>query len=182
MDKVNKDDSRFIVVGIFIIGGLILLILVVAFINKDMEKSSINSANISLDKTVDVIGNKNNIYQDKICNLSFKIPNNWQKSLTKLPLPQEPLVQTVFDEGGKKSVFSYICYDDKYSFDQFNNNSDLKPEQIKVNNIDFTRVGNFVYFNRGDKLIIFQMFFTKNDIEPVAGYEEKLLAILQSIL
>jgi hypothetical protein len=177
MDKKDKNDLKFIVVGISIICGLILLIIIILSLNKNGKKSFDNT-NISLNKTTN---GKDGIYQDKVCGVSFKIFKDWQKSSTKLPLPQSPLAQAVFDENNKKSVFSYICYDDKYSFGQFNENTDLKPEGIKVNNIDFTRVGNFVYFNKGNKLIIFQMFFTKNDIKPETGYEEKLMAILGSV-
>jgi len=179
MDKKDKNDLKFIVVGVSIICGLILLIIIILSLNKNRKKSFSNT-NLSLNNTTTVVG-KDGIYQDKICSLSFKIPSNWQKSSTKLPLPQIPLAQAVFDENNKKSIFSYICYDEKYSFNQFNDSTDLKPEGIRVNNVDFTRVGNFVYFNKGNKLIIFQMFFTKSDIKPETGYEEKLMAILGSI-
>lgn len=181
MDKINKNDLKFIVVGISVICGLILTIIIILSLSKN-EKKSFNNTNLSLNKTTTATtGNNNGTFQDKICNLSFKIPNNWQKSSTKLPLPQPPLTQAVFDENNKKSIFSYICYDEKYSFNQFNDSTDLKPEGIRVNNVDFTRVGNFVYFNKNNKLIIFQMFFTKNDIKPETGYEEKLMAVLGSI-
>jgi len=179
MDKINKNDSKFIVMGVSVICGLILLIAIILFLNKN-EKKSFNKSNLSLDNTTTTIG-KDGIYQDKVCGVSFKIPKDWQKSSTKLPLPQIPLAQAVFDENNKKSIFSYICYDEKYSFNQFNDSTDLKPEGIRVNNVDFTRIGNFVYFNKGNKLIIFQMFFTKNDIKPETVYEEKLMAILGSI-
>jgi len=180
MDKINKNDLKFIVVGISVICGLILVIIIILSLSKN-EKKSFDNTNLSLNKTT--VNNRNNdgTYQDKVCGVSFKIPKDWQKSSTKLPLPQSPLTQAVFDENNKKSIFSYICYDEKYSFNQFNDSTDLKPEGIRVNNIDFTRVGNFVYFNKGNKLIIFQMFFTKNDIKPETGYEEKLMAILGSI-
>lgn len=180
MDKIDKKDSKFVVVGIFIIFGLILLIIIILPLSKN-EKKSFNNVNLSLNKTTVITSGKNDVFQDKICNLSFKVPGNWQKSLTKLPLPQPPLTQAVFDENNKKSIFSYICYDEKYSFNQFNDSTDLKPEGIRVNNVDFTRVGNFVYFNKNNKLVIFQMFFTKNDIKPETGYEEKLMAVLGSI-
>jgi len=180
MDKIDKSDSRFIVMGVSIMCGLILLIIIILVLAKN-EKKSFNNTNLSLDKTTTATNGKDGIYQDKVCNLTFKIPNNWQKSSTKLPLPQIPLTQAVFDENNKKSIFSYICYDEKYSFNQFNDSADLKPEGVRVNNIDFTRVGNFVYFNKGNKLIIFQMFFTKNDIKPETGYEEKLMTILGSV-
>lgn len=181
MDKINKNDLKFIVVGISVICGLILAIIIILSLNKNGKKSFDNT-NLSLNKTTTATTNgKSDVFQDKTCNLSFKIPGNWQKSSTKLPLPQPPLTQAVFDENNKKSIFSYICYDEKYSFNQFNDNTDLKPEGIRLNNIDFTRVGNFVYFNKNNKLVIFQMFFTKNDIKPETGYEEKLMAVLGSI-
>ena len=181
MDKKDKNDLRFIFVGVFVILGLILVIIVILSLGKSNSESVANT-NLSLNNTTaSSVNNSDGTFQDKICSVSFKIPKDWQKSSTKLPLPQPPLTQAVFDENNKKSIFSYICYDDKYSFDQFNDSTDLKPEGIRVNNIDFTRVGNFVYFNRNNKLIIFQMFFTKNDIKPEAGYEEKLGAILGSI-
>ena len=41
-------------------------------------------------------------------------------------------------------------YDEKYSFGQFNENTELKPEVVSLGGTDFTRVGNFVYFNKNN--------------------------------
>lgn len=180
MDKISKDELRFVVIGGCVILGLILVIIVILFLGKNKEKSFTKN-NLPLNNIVANSRTGTGIYQDKVCTISFKIPKDWVKSSTKLPLPQVPLAQAVFDEGTKKSIFSYICYDDKYSFSQFNENTDLKPEMVSLNGTDFTRVGNFVYFNKNNKLIIFQMFFTKNDVKPETGYEEKLVAILGSV-
>ncbi|MDD3940406.1 MAG: hypothetical protein PHQ01_02420 [Candidatus Pacebacteria bacterium] len=180
MDKISKDDLRFIVVGGCIILGLILVIIVILFLGSKKDKSFTDN-NLSLDNIAASSRNGDGVFQDKICGVSFKIPKEWLKSSTKLPLPQVPLAQAVFDENNKKSIFSYICYDEKYSFGQFNENTELKPEVVSLGGTDFTRVGNFVYFNKNNKLIIFQMFFTKNDVKPEKGYEEKLMAILGSV-
>jgi hypothetical protein len=179
MDKISKDDLRFIVVGGCIILGLVLVIIVILFLGNKKDKSLADN-NLSLN-SIAVGSNNGGSFQDKICGISFKIPKEWIKSSTKLPLPQVPLAQAVFDENNKKSIFSYICYDEKYSFGQFNENTELKPEVVSLGDTDFTRVGNFVYFNKNNKLIIFQMFFTKNDVKPEKGYEEKLMVILGSV-
>ncbi len=179
MDKISKNDLRFIVVGGCIILGLILVIIIILFLGNKKDKSFADN-NLPLNNVV-AGSNNGGSFQDKICGISFKIPKEWIKSSTKLPLPQVPLAQAVFDENNKKSIFSYICYDEKYSFGQFNENTELKPEVVSLGGTDFTRVGNFVYFNKNNKLIIFQMFFTKNDVKPEAGYEEKLMVILGSV-
>lgn len=184
MDK-TATDQKFIAIGIFIIFGLILVIVLVMASRKDTQDANPTSY-MQLDSTTTSLKKENSagakVIQDKVCNVTFAVPTGWSQSVSKLPLPQAPLSQIVFDENNKKSIFSYICYDSKYSFDQFiGDNTDLKGEPFKVGVIDFTRVGNFVYFTKQNKLIILQMFFTKNDINPVAGYEEKLQAILASI-
>ncbi len=184
MDK-TATDQKFIAIGILIVFGLILLIILIVASRKDTKETT-PTAYMQLDNTNTSLKKENSvgvkIFQDKVCNISFSIPAGWSQSATKLPLPQAPLAQIVFDENSKKSIFSYICYSDKYTFSQFiGDSTNLSAEPLKIGGIDFNRVGNFVYFNKGNKLIVLQMFFTKNDINPIAGYEEKLQVIMASI-
>ncbi len=170
----------WVAVGLAVL--MILIIVIFASLN-NRKKNSFSSQNVSLDNLTGSGGGvvKGGKFSDSVCGISFDLPAGLTKSLTKLPLPQEPLSEAVFDEAANKSVFSYICYDGKYTFDQFSGSSDLKVEQINVDGAAFSRAGNFVFFNKNNKLIIFQMFFTKNDVEPRNGYEEKLLGILRSL-
>jgi hypothetical protein len=133
------------------------------------------------------------IYKDAACGVSFSYPKYWKKSGTVLPLPQKPISQAVFDEPvtdsnlkPKNSVFSFVCFDGKkYSFDQFYS-ADLSDQSksgtINSGGIIWQRIGNFVYTTTpGGKLIIFQMFFTKYDFKPEAGYEEVYMTIVRSV-
>ncbi len=122
-------------------------------------------------------------YSDDICKVKFNYPKNWTKSDTILPLPQEPLSQATFDEPGKNSIFSYICYDANwYSFNQFLEQNPFggQAESINAGEAKWQRVGNFIYTTQNNKLIIFEMFFTKYDLKPEPGYEETFLNILKT--
>lgn len=182
MTKFSKNEKIFFWVCGLVVVVLILIISVVSGFNNQNKKNK-NSQYLSLDKNENAkkILVENGKFSDDICGITFDIPSGMFKSLIRLPLPQEPLSQVVFDDGVNKSVFSYICYDGKYTFDQFNRDGDLKTETLAVGGKNFSRTGNFVYFNKGGKLIIFQMFFTKNDVEVKNGYEEKLSKILGSV-
>jgi len=124
-------------------------------------------------------------YSDSICKIKFGYPKSWTKSNLVLPLPQEPLSQATFDELGKNSIFSYICYDaQNYSFSQFltyNSFSSGGIENIDTGGVKWQRVGNFIFTTQNDKLIIFEMFFTKYDLKPGQGYEETFLNILKTV-
>ncbi len=173
----NKQNTRLVVIGGIIIAVLILAIILVAAKNLGDKP----------DKSSREQGAKR--HQDQICNISFDYPAYWQKSNLKLPLPQEPLSQVTFNEPAtqngkpKNSIFSYICYDaQKYSFEELMEQSPLSKEEIvDVGSVEWKRNGNFVYIAKKDKLLIFQMFFTKNDIKPQKGYEDIYLQIIGSV-
>ncbi len=124
-------------------------------------------------------------YSDNVCKVKFGYPKSWIKSGLVLPLPQEPLSQATFDEPGKNSIFSYICYDARYySFGQFMQSNPFGSggiEEVNVEGIKWQRVGNFIYTTQNNKLIIFEMFFTKYDLKPEQGYEETFLNIIKSV-
>jgi len=124
-------------------------------------------------------------YYDDICQVKFGHPESWTKSDLVLPLPQKPLSEATFDEPGKKSIFSYICYDARYySFGQFIQYSAVGSsgiEEINAEGIKWQRVGNFIYTTQNNKLIILEMFFTKYDLKPEPGYEETFLNILKTV-
>lgn len=124
-------------------------------------------------------------YYDDICQVKFGYPKSWTKSNIILPLPQKPLSEATFNEPGKNSIFSYICYDAKnYSFNQFlayNQFGSGGVENIAAAGVKWQRVGNFIYTTQNNKLIIFQMFFTKYDLKPEPGYEDTFLKIIQSV-
>lgn len=185
MTTLNKNDKKFFLVCGLIVIILILIISVMSGLNNknNKNKKNKNGQYLSLDKNENAkkILVENGKFSDDICGITFEIPSGMVKSLISLPLPQKPLSQAVFDDEMNKSVFSFICYDGKYTFDQFKGDGDLKTETLTVGGKNFSRTGNFVYFNKGGKLIIFQMFFTKNDVEVKNGYEEKLSKILGSV-
>ncbi|MDP3995780.1 MAG: hypothetical protein Q8P74_00835 [bacterium] len=124
-------------------------------------------------------------YSDNVCKVKFGYPKSWTKSSLVLPLPQEPLSQATFDEPGKNSIFFYICYNARsYSFSQFlkiNPFSSGGIEELNVGGIKWQRVGNFIYTTQNNKLIIFEMFFTKYDLKPEPEYEETFLNIIKSV-
>jgi len=104
-----------------------------------------------------------------------------------LPLPQKPLSQIIFDEPvsgsnkAKNSIFSYICYDSsKYSFDQFVE-GDQNKENVSFGQTNWTRAGTYMSTVKNGKLIIFQMFFTKYDMNPQSQYEGIFLNIAKSL-
>lgn len=184
MMKLNKNEKIFFSVCGVLIVALIVLIAVVSGLNNGRRNNNLTGQHLllnnkgSLDDKTSVDGGR---FFDTACGISFEVPDGMTKSSTLLPLPQEPLSQVVFDDGENKSVLSYICYDGKYTFDQFNGDSDLQTKVLTAGGKNFSRIGNFVYFNKGDKLVIFQMFFTKNDLNPKSGYEEKLQKLLGSV-
>ncbi len=157
-----------------ILAGLLILILILIFSGGKEQGEEAG--------TIDhkIVGE----YYDDICKVKFGYPKSWTKSSLVLPLPQEPLSQATFDEPGKNSIFSYICYDAKnYSFSQFltyNSFSSGGVENIDAGGIKWQRVGNFIYTTQNNKLIIFEMFFTKYDLKPEVGYEETFLNIVKS--
>ena len=178
-------------VGYYIFGGvfvIILVLIVVFLVGSGKKEERVNDLSSQLSSGTNLSLGK---YQDKVCSFSFNYPKNWVKSDINLPLPQKPLSQVTFNEPTQKnsppknSILSYICYDaKKYSFEQFVAQNPLASGQIETMNIGgvaFQRMGNFVYATRNDKLYIFQMFFTKYDLKPQAGYEEIFLNIVKSV-
>jgi hypothetical protein len=149
-----------------ILAGLLILVLILVFGNKkgDSEETEIIDHKI--------VGE----YYDDTCEVKFGYPKSWTKSNLILPLPQKPLSEATFNEPGKNSIFSYICYDaQNYSFSQFltyNSFSSGGIENIDTGGVKWQRVGNFIYTTQKNKLIIFEMFFTKYDLNPGQGYEE----------
>lgn len=170
--KLNK--GHFFAVGILIAAVLLFAIFILVKQSKNNTKNGISVK-----------------YTDKTCGISFDYPKKWAMSDTRLPLSQKPLSEAVFNESGginskpKNSILSFICYDaKKYSFDQFIVKNSLKQDQAKAiiaDSIKWQRVGNFAYTVKNDKLVIFQMFFTKYDLKPEVGYEEMFLDVLKSV-
>ncbi len=168
-------------VGYYIFGGvfvIILVLIIVLLVGSGKKEERVN----------DLSSGK---YQDKVCSFSFVYPKNWVKSDINLPLPQKPLSQVTFNEPAqrnsvpKNSILSFICYDaKKYSFDQFMGQNSLGQGQAEVLNAGSTRwqrADNFVYATKGDKLLIFEMFFTKYDLKPEPGYENIFIDIIKSV-
>jgi len=191
--KEKSDEGQFIAIGILIITVLLFVIFILIKLSKNNTKNdSFVSINLPLDDNI-ISEKKNDIdgkYKDKTCNVSFDYPKSWVISNTKLPLSQEPLSEAVFDEpsGGnpksKSSILSFICYDaKKYSFDQLMTQNPLNQGQAELitANIKWQRVGTFAYAVKNERLLIFQMFFTKYDLKPKTGYEEIFLDILKSV-
>ncbi len=179
MAELGKTEKKFLIIGGVVIFVLIIFILILVGLNKNKGKAS-NYLSLENKVSSGKISVESGKFSDSTCGISFEVPAGMSQSSTTLPLPQEALSQAVFDETANKSVLSYICYDGKYTFDELNESSG-NSEQVTVGNKTFSRKGNFVYFNTGDKLIIFQMFFTKNDLNPKSGYEEKLQKLLGSV-
>lgn len=126
-------------------------------------------------------------YRDEVCRIAFKYPQNWLKAERVVSLPQKPLAVAVFDEpsqgkkAAKNSLFSYFCFDArKYSFEQFIGQTFLKPETFSTAQANWQRIGNFIFTTKNDKLIIFQMFFTRYDLKPEVGYEDAFLNLVES--
>lgn len=188
--KEKSDESQFVTIGILIITILLFAIFILIKQSKNNTKNDgFLSTNLSLDnnKTSGQKTDINEKHKDKTCSVSFDYPKNWLISNTKLPLSQKPLSEAIFNEpGGKNSILVFICYDaKKYSFDQFIANNPLNQNQtetITTDNSKWQRVGNFAYTIKNNKLVIFQMSFTKYDLKPKVGYEEKFLDILRSVL
>jgi len=169
MKKTGK--KKFIYLAL---AGLLVLIVILVLANRKAEQGEGGEASHKLAKQ----------YSDSVCQVKFQYPESWTKSGLILPLSQKPLSEATFDEPGKKSIFSYICYDaTKYSFDQFIKESSFagQIESINVGEVRWQRVGNFLYTVQNNKLIIFEMFFTKYDLKPEPGYEETFLNIIQSV-
>lgn len=188
---------------IFVITGIIIIILVVGVVLLARQGKQMGGED-SVDQSTPASSEENLLsgqnqglslssekYLDEICKISFSYPKNWIKSDLKLPLPQEPLSQVTFNEPQsgdklpKNSIFSFICYDgQKYSFDQFleqNPFSQGQTESLETGGVKWQRVGNFFHATKDDKLFIFEMFFTKYDLKPEAGYEETFLEIMRTI-
>lgn len=191
MPKQKKDkDSQFILVGVIVIAVLIfaIIVIIVSAGSPNGEKSK-NNQQLSLEDNIKGQQvNTSGKFKDETCDVSFSYPNYWRKSDIKLPLPQEPLSQVTFDEpasqdsGPKNSIFSFICYDaQEYSVEEFIGQNPFSPEEaMNVGSLKWKRNGNFVYLVKNGKLLIFQMFFTKNDIKPITGYEDLYVNIIKS--
>jgi len=192
--KEKSDEGQFITIGILIITVLLFVIFILIKLSKNNTKSNnFSSTDLSLSDNI-ISGQKSDIdgkYRNKTCNVSFDYPKSWVISNTKLPLSQKPLSEAIFNEPDGKnskpnnSILIFICYDaKKYSFDQFIAQNPLKQgqtETIIADSIKWQRVGNFAYTIKNDKLVIFQMFFTKYDLKPKVGYEEVFLDIIKSV-
>ncbi|MGI6278297.1 MAG: hypothetical protein ACOYJ8_00550 [Patescibacteria group bacterium] len=174
--------NRLIVVGLVIFSVLVIILATVLILKGKSWGSE-------MAEEADFFAQEGQ-YQDNVCQFSFVYPDFWEISEIKLPLPQEPLSQVVFDQPSKngqpvkKSILSFVCYDaSQYSFDQFlaQGIKSSETETITVGNQKWSRMGNFAYTVRGDKLVILQMFFTKYDIKPEPGYEETFLEIINSV-
>jgi hypothetical protein len=183
---VNQEQKKKLIIIAGLTGFLVILpILVISFIASSKKKDQTavrgKGANFA------VIDGQ---FQDKICQTSFTYPDDWIVSELKLPLSQDPLSQAVFDQPAgnnqpaKNSILSYLCFDaSQYTIDQFLTGVVLgSGETIRLGgNLEWQRNGNFAYTVSQNKLIIFQMFFTKYDIKPEAGYEEAFLGIIESV-
>lgn len=178
-------------VGYYIFGGvfvIILVLVIVLLVGSGKKEERVNDLSSQLSSGTNLSLGK---YQDKVCSFSFNYPKNWVKSDINLPLPQKPLSQVTFNEPAqrnsapKNSILSFICYDaKKYSFEQFVAQNLFGQGQTEVLNLGETRwqrAGNFIYTTKGDKLLILEMFFTKYDLKPEAGYEEVFLDIIKSV-
>lgn len=181
----QKSNQDALIIGVII---AIVLAVTIVLLTRQGGKGKNISSDLSLDqkRTLATDGK----YQDKICGISFNYPKNWIKSDIRLPLPRKPLSQATFNELAKgslppkNSICSLICYDaKKYSFDQFISQSPFSQggETISVDNTQWQRLGNFTYTVKNEKLYIFQMFFTKYDLKPEAGYEAVFLNIIKSV-
>jgi len=185
--KESSYQSYFVLGSILII-ALFFVAVVIFFSEHKSDSDSIKTQNpLSLGN---VQNNQANTYKDPVCGISFNYPAPWKQSTAKLPLPQPPLSQIIFDEPAIKgsqarnSLFSFICYDGtKYSFDQFiiDSGSDFKKEILTVGGLSWTRAGNYIYTTQNNKLYILQMFFTKYDMRPEIKYENTFMDILKSV-
>jgi len=187
MEENQGFSLKFMLIGSFLfvllfIGGIIILGRQDQNTNTQNNANQLQLGNAASDNS---IGNGN--YQDNICGVSFDYPSNWRKSGFNLPLPQKPLSQIIFDEPvsgsnkAKNSIFSYICYDSsKYSFDQFVE-GDQNKENVSFGQTNWTRAGTYMSTVKNGKLIIFQMFFTKYDMNPQSQYEGIFLNIAKSL-
>jgi hypothetical protein len=191
--KEKSDENQFVAIGILIITVLLFAIFILIKLSKNnTQNDSSVPTNLSLDNNI-ASGQKSGIdgkYIDKTCGVSFAFPKNWTMSNTSLPLSQKPLSEAIFNEPGgknskpKNSILSFICYDaKKYSFDQLMAQNPINQGQAEVitANIKWQRVGTFAYAVKNDRLLIFQMFFTKYDLKPKVGYEEIFLDIIKSV-
>lgn len=185
-----KESSyqNYFVLGLVLIVVLFFAAAIIFFSEQKNNKESIKTQGpLSLGNVQNSSGNT---YKDPVCGMSFNYPSIWKQSRAKLPLPQIPLSQIVFDEPAIKgsqarnSLFSFICYDGaKYSFDQFmaDGGSDLKKESLNVGGLSWIRAGNYIYTTQNNKLYILQMFFTKYDMRPETQYENTFMDILKSV-
>lgn len=178
---------NYLVLGIVLLFALFLAGALIFFSGKNNSGNTNTQSPLSFSNTQNSPGNT---YKDPICGISFDYPSLWKQSTAKLPLPQPPLSQVVFDEPvtngspARNSLFSFICYDGtKYSFDQFitDSGSDLKKESLTVGELSWTRAGNYIYTTQNNKLYILQMFFTKYDMRPEIQYENSFMDILKSV-
>jgi len=180
----KSDSNGFVLGGIAVIFILIIAIIALAKMGQNKKTNNLPTNQLLLNsKVTSSTGSVK--YEDKKCSISFNYPKEWQKSDIKLPLPGEPISQITFNETGKNSIFSFICFDaKKYTFEQFIAKDTVNSGQIGsmvVGDVTFQRSGNFVYATKNNKLFIFQMFFTKYDLTPQSGYEEIYMNIIKSV-
>lgn len=174
--------NNYLILGTVIIFAFILTGIIIFFSEHRNSDNSIKTQNPLL--LGNIQSSQANTYTEPVCGISFNHPALWKQSAAKLPLPQPPLSQVIFDEPGKNSLFSFVCYDgSKYTFDQFitDSGSDFKKESLTVGGLSWTRAGNYIYTTQNNKLYILQMFFTKYDMEPEIQYENTFMDILKSV-
>lgn len=195
METKTEDKSRQMIIFTLICFLTVALVitLVVVLINVSKKGSGNNYLNLTGGTEGSSIGANaagNGEYRDGVCKVAFKYPKNWRKADRVLPLPRKPLASAVFDEpavgksAAKNSLLSYFCFDaTKYSFEQFISQNPLgqsQTESFSSGQTTWQRIGNFVYTTKNDKLIIFQMFFTKYDLKPEASYENTFQNLIKS--
>jgi hypothetical protein len=187
--KKKPNNNQFVLVGIFTVILLFLTaFILIGYFTNNAQNNDLLPTNLFLDNNWSP-GSGNNAsgkYTDKTCSVSFDYPKSWLISNTKLPLSQTPLAEVVFNEAdGKNSIMSFICFDAKtYSFDQFIADSPFgqnQTETMTIGDLKWQREGSFTHTVKNNKLLIFQMFFTKYDLKPKDGYEQILLDILKSV-
>ena len=175
-------NKKLLIIAGLAIGFIFIVILLIASTSNKQGKENQTGKEITFVA-------QNGQYQDKICNLTFPYPNHWVISEIELPLAKEALSQAVFNQPAgnnqptKNSILSYFCYSaQEYTAQQLLGEIfSGTTEQITFNNYEWHRNGNFIYTTINDKLIIFQMFFTKYDIKPKPGYEETFLEIIENV-
>jgi hypothetical protein len=190
-DPVKSKTKNYIILAISAVLITTLVIILASSGNNSNNKNSGKNQNTTTpgsDFQLTDLPQKQ--YQDDTCNLTFSIPQDWEKSDITLPLPQQPLSQATFNQPAsqntpaKNSILSFICYDaSEYSFSQFldQNPTQAQTSQLKIGGLEWKRTGTFAHTTKNNQLLIFQMFFTKHDLKPRSGYEEQFMKTLESV-